>query len=161
MGYSLRSLIHRFPLNRSSISKEHTSIYLAFPSFPSYICISRQLSSPTSSFRTIYYTAVEKKSPPPFIKMLALILFFLSLLGHVVSLPTTDKDLVVKDTNLIDDPNNATIVSRALPIYGISWQYNREECIWVRQFNPVVTTTCTEYCMAGLSGYRSRLRYHM
>ncbi|KAI0447745.1 hypothetical protein F4803DRAFT_180466 [Xylaria telfairii] len=93
--------------------------------------------------------------------MLVLVLFFLSVLGHVVGLPTTDENLVANDLNLVSDSDNATIVSRALPIYGSSWQYDREECIWVRQFNPVVATTCTEYCMAGLSGYRSRLRYHI
>ncbi|TRX93170.1 hypothetical protein FHL15_006038 [Xylaria flabelliformis] len=93
--------------------------------------------------------------------MLTLILLFLSVFGHVFGLPTTDKDFVAKDTNAIHESHNATILPRVLPIYGNPWQYDREECIWVRQFNPVVATTCTEYCMAGLTGYRSRLRYHI
>ncbi|KAI8946065.1 hypothetical protein F4801DRAFT_593638 [Xylaria longipes] len=93
--------------------------------------------------------------------MLALILLFLSVLGHVVGLPTVDKDLVATASNFIDDSHNATIVPRTLPIYGNTWQYDREECIWVRQFNPVVATTCTEYCMAQHYSYRARLRYHI
>ncbi|KAI0465780.1 hypothetical protein F4859DRAFT_527754 [Xylaria cf. heliscus] len=92
--------------------------------------------------------------------MLAFLLF-LSILGHVVSLPTVDKDLIAKDVNLAHASHNTTIVPRVLPISGDPWQYDRNECIWVRQFYPVVAVTCTEYCMFGLTGNRARLRYHI
>ncbi|KAJ2989125.1 hypothetical protein NUW58_g3629 [Xylaria curta] len=85
-------------------------------------------------------TQRERRDPTSSIKMLALPVLFLSMLGQVVSLPARDADLVPKDTSLIQGSRNTIIKPRTLPIYGNSWQYDMEEC---------------------QSGDRARLRYHI
>ncbi|KAI1188941.1 hypothetical protein F5B17DRAFT_429035 [Nemania serpens] len=93
--------------------------------------------------------------------MLALILLLISMLQHVVGLPSTGTNLTSEVTSPIHALRNPVIESRAIPIRGDLWQYNREECLWVRQFYPVVATSCTEYCVAGLKGDNARLKYHI
>ncbi|KAI1121901.1 hypothetical protein F5Y10DRAFT_271628 [Nemania abortiva] len=95
-------------------------------------------------------------------RMLVLVLLILSVLEHVAGLPHADVNSILENTKSVHHAHNATIIeSRALPIYGNTWQYDREECIWVRQFYPTVAISCTEYCVAGLKGDKARLKYHI
>ncbi|KAI1172794.1 hypothetical protein F4777DRAFT_560186 [Nemania sp. FL0916] len=77
-------------------------------------------------------------------------------LWRVAGLPVDDLT-----TDIVDVSSNHTLAARVIPINGDSFQYDGEECIWVRQFYPISATTCTEYCMAGKTGQQQRLRYHI
>lgn len=110
---------------------------------------------------TLYCITVKHKALPAVMTMLALLLFILPVLGHVASPLPTSTDPVFMNTTPGHDSHNTTIEPRAIPIRGDNWQYDMEECFWVRQFYPIVATSCTEYCVAGLKGDKARLKYHV